>query len=340
MSLLVRGNRGRGQGVRRRPARVVLVACLCSSLLAGCRGGGPGDRPSVDPAVTIRVGAWLQAEPQLLSATLAALLRADGLVAEVVEFADARDARRALELEDVDVLPGYTGAAWLEVLERPDPPGNPATSFARVREADERRGLTWLRPRFEEGGADTPPANATFAFFVVGPPARDASLQTLSQLATRLAEDPGARLCMDDEFVRRRDGREALFRAYGISAQRQDVAASPEDAVLAVREGECLAGLATTTDGSAWAAGLRPLADDLVVFPAFVLAPVVDQDALEVAGVARALAPFTAQLTSRLLARHNAAVLAGIPVDRAAEDLAEVLRRRAGRLESPRPDAG
>ncbi len=313
--------------------RLLSLALLCALALGAC---DLGKDQVIEPAIdAVRVGAWPQAEPRLLSETLAALLRADGLTAVVVEFADAADARRALELEDVDVLPGYTGATWLEVLERADPPGSPATSFARVREFDERRGIVWLNPRFEEGTADTPPANATFAFFVSGPPAVDASLQTVSGLATRLAEDPTARLCMDDEFVRRQDGRQALFRAYGISTQRQDVAASPEEAVRAVKAGECLAGLATATDGAAWVAGLRPLRDDLLVFPAFVVAPALTAPADEREGVAGALAPFTAQLTSELLARHNAAVLAGVTLERAGADLADVLRTRAGRDEVP-----
>ncbi len=315
-----------------RPATIarrrVVAMLLFPALLLGACEQGVAPEPAQAP---VRVGAWPQAEPRLLSEALAALLRLDGLPAEVVEFADAADARRALELEDVDVLPGYTGAAWLEVLERADPPGNPATSFARVREFDERRGIHWLRPRFEEGTSDTPPANATFAFFVAGPPAVDAGLQTISQLATRLAEDPTARLCMDDEFVRRQDGRLALFRAYGISTQRQDIAASPSEAIAAVGAGECLAGLATATDGEAWVTGLRPLQDDLVVFPAFVVAPALTTPASDRDGLASALSPFAAQLSNELLARQNAAVLAGATIERSGADLAEVLRERAGR---------
>ena len=75
----------------------------------------------------------------------------------MVELADASDARRALELGDVDVVPAYTGEAWLEVLNRADPPSDQATSLARVAEADEAIGLAWLRPPIAGDGLDAPP---------------------------------------------------------------------------------------------------------------------------------------------------------------------------------------
>jgi hypothetical protein len=117
---------------------------------------------------------------------MAALLGFADLPAEVVTFSDPRDARQALELGDVDLQPGYTGEAWLEVLGRPDPPGDPRESYLAVRDHDIDEDIVWLRPSFGDG-LDEPPANATFAFVVQGPPSVDADLRTLSQLAARLA---------------------------------------------------------------------------------------------------------------------------------------------------------
>lgn len=297
-------------------------------LAAGCGSTASGD------AQPVLVGAWPSLEPRLLSETIVALLAAESIDATIREFGDAAAARQALELGEVELLPGYTGAAWLEVLGRSDPPGDVGTSFARVREFDERAGLLWLRPTFEDGWADSPPADATFSFFVLGPPALDARLTTMSQLASRLSEDPTARLCIDEDFSRRPDGREAVYRAYGISVDRSDFAAAPEAAVAAVRDRGCLAGLATTTDGSAWLAGLTPLIDDLSVFPAFGVAIVARQSVLQGSGLPAALGPFSSQLTSDLLARHNGAVLRGgstpAALVEAGQALAATLRARAG----------
>ncbi|MFT5222670.1 MAG: osmoprotectant transport system substrate-binding protein [Glaciecola sp.] len=312
----------------RAPCRAFALLVVLSLLLVSCDSGGAQEPGAPAP---LRVGAWPSVEPALLAETIAGLLRAEGIAADVREFSDATSARQALELGDVDLLPGYTGAAWLEVLERSDPPGDMRTSFARVREFDEREGLIWLRPRFESGLLDSPPANATFAFFVQGPPSRDAALRTMSQLASRLAQDPEARLCMDEDFSQREDGRNAVYRAYGISLDRQDLAAAPAEAALAVRGGECLAALATITDGTSWSLGLIPLADDLSIFPAFVIAVVIDQTTLAQSGVAAALGPFSSQLTAQLLAAANARILAAASVADVGEELAQALRSRAGR---------
>ena len=167
------------------------VATVLTVLLLGvaCTPDPSEPVPSSPAEPAIRVGAGPQAELQLLAAVVVALLAGADVPAEVVVLADAADARRALELGDVDVLPSYTGEAWLEVLGRADPPSDQATSLARVAEFDEREGLLWLRPRIAGSGSVTePPADATFAF-VVSPaavPAGEDPPGTLSQLAVLL----------------------------------------------------------------------------------------------------------------------------------------------------------
>lgn len=302
------------------PGRV--LAAVLSCVLAGCLPfGGPDEVASSDEP-PVQVGTGPQPESQLLAAVMVALLTEAGVDAEVVGRADAADARRALELGDVDVLPGYTGETWLEVLNRADPPSDQATSLARVAEADESRGLVWLRPPIQ-GGVTAPPADATFAF-VVADDGPHGDVTTLSQLATRLGQLEDPLLCVDPDFAERPDGLPVVLDAYSIAVEPDEVlAAAPADAVRGVAAGDCDTGLTSATDGTAWAAGQRPLVDDLGVFPAFVVAPVVDEDDLE--RVEAALRPLTQQLTTAMLGSWNARVVQGEVPAMVAEDAAAML---------------
>jgi osmoprotectant transport system substrate-binding protein len=318
---------------------VAFAALLVGLLLAGC--ALVGSRVDADPAATdpVRVAGGPDAEASLLAHVLVAMLELDGLDAEVVPFALARDGRQALELGEVDLRPAYTGEAWLETLGRADPPGDPRESFAAVRAHDNEQGLLWLRPRFGDGLGE-PPANATFAFVVAGPPSVDADLRTMSQLAARLSEQPDARVCVDRDFGTRPDGLPAVLAAYSVRSDREFLAADPEEAVAGVVAGDCLAGLTTATDGAAWAAGLVPLVDDLRVFPAFVPLPQLRQAAIrEEPAIRTAVAPMASQLTTELLGTWNARAFVGEAPEQIAADAAATLHERAGRRPVPDADA-
>jgi osmoprotectant transport system substrate-binding protein len=285
-----------------------------------------GEETTSEPPIRVAVSA--DAEGTFLGHLLSATLVAAEIETELVAFADARDGRQALELGDVDVRAGYTGETWLETLGRADPPGDPEASFGPVRAQDARRGVTWLEPRFS-GSPDGPPANATFAFAVAGPPGIDADLRTISQLAARLEEQPEASVCVDPEFGEREDGLRAVLDAYRVRSDRRFLATAPDEAVRAVATGGCIAGLTTATDGASWAAGLQPLEDDLEVFPAFVVAPQVRESVLgSRPEVAVALAPL-AELTSPALAAWSGQVLGGASVEQVAAEAALELRDRA-----------
>ena len=271
----------------------------------------------------VRIGTGEEAESRLLARVMAELLGGADVPAEVVELADASDARRALELGDVDVVPAYTGEAWLEVLNRADPPSDQATSLARVAEADEAIGLVWLRPPIAGEGLTAPPADATFAF-VVDDDGPHADVTTMSQLATRLGQLTAPVLCVDPAFAEREDGLPVVLDAYSIAPDSVErLGTTPAEAVLGVAAGDCDAGLTSATDGTAWAFGQRPLVDDLGVFPAFVVAPVVDAD--DVDRVEAALRPLTQGLTTARLGRWNARVVQGEPLEVVATDAAAAL---------------
>lgn len=299
--------------------------------LGGCTGGEVATEV-VDPDA-VRIASAADGEGALLATIVVELLEGADIPATARIYPDARDGQQALELGAVDVRPGYTGEAWLETLGRADPPGDPRVSFGPVRAAGAREGITWLEPGFGELGEGRP-ANATFAFVVPGDVADATDLRTVSQLAARLEEEPDARVCVDREFGTREDGLRAVLDAYGVRPDRPFSAATPEEAVTAVAAGDCLAGLTTATDGAAWAAGLRPLVDDLTVFPAFAVAVQIRTDVLrDQPQLALALSPMARALTTGRLARWNGAVLTGTPVEDVAAAAAAELRTAAAELD-------
>ncbi len=334
--------------------RTSVVVAALALLLGACA------REEVPAAPELRVAATPDAESLLLSEVAVVLLGVAGITADTVVLADSRSTRRAIEVGDVDLVVAYSGEEWLTRLGRADPPADPLEAFPVLAESDLGRGLTWLIPAGGPGedpggtggaggsggpagpggpGAEGPPANATFAFFVAGPPSIDADLRSISQLSLRLSERPELSLCVDAEFGRRADGLSALLSTYSVRRDRPFLAAGPEEGVGRVRAGDCVAGLSHATDGRAWAAGMLPLVDDLRFFPAFVPAPVVRTGTLLAdVRVGPALAPM-GELTTALLGRANGAVTAGAGIEQTAEELAgrllERLDARRGDLDGP-----
>lgn len=275
----------------------LLVAVLCLALSACGLLGEERD------AVVLGVGST--AEQRMLAAlTLVALDRA-GIPAEArPDLGGTVGLRREGVRGRIDLWWDYTGAAWALGMGEQAPPADPQESWERVRRADEDRDLVWLGPTA---------ANATLALFVRAAdlPA-EGSPRGMSWLAAVLSSGE-ERLCADADFVRRRGGLDALSEAYAVDLERLRVSAADEaTAITRVADGSCFAGLITATSGEARAAGLAPVDDELGVFPAFVVAPVVREEVRRRhPGVADALAPLTAALDTRTLGELNREVAAG-----------------------------
>jgi osmoprotectant transport system substrate-binding protein len=279
-------------------ARLAIAALAV--VLVGCTGPvQPGARPLI-------VGMGDSNEQRLLAAlTVEALEQADLPVEVRPGLGDTVGLRREALRGNIDLLWDYTGAAWALGLLQHAPPADPHESYERVRSADERNDLVWLEPTA---------ANATLALFVRAddlPPADEP--RAMSWLAGVLSSEEHTPLCADRDFIARPGGLDALGEAYDIARERLVVRpASESQAIAAVAEGECFAGLATATSGAARLAGLVPVSDDLGVFPAFVLAPVARADTLDHAPAVReALAPLIAILDTPTLATLNAEVEGG-----------------------------
>ena len=282
---------------------------LALAVTACDRRGGPGEQRVV-------VGVGSTTEQRVLAALAVQALDAAGLVPEVqTDLGGTVGLRREAIGGGIDVFWDYTGAAWALGMGQQVPPSDPEESYERVRRADEDNGLTWLEPTA---------VNATLALFVRRDelPPEDRP-RGLAWLAGVLSSGEGT-LCADPEFITRAGGLESLAGAYAIDVERLTEAAVPAteaEAIRAASSGRCFAALATVTSGDARLAGLVPVADDLMVFPAFVVAPVARTDRVAaVPGITDALRRVSDRLDTEQLAAMNAAAERGGDPGEIAED--------------------
>jgi osmoprotectant transport system substrate-binding protein len=283
--------------------RISLAALAAVALLAGCAQQVPVQ------GRTITLGVGSTEEQRVLAAlTIAALDRAGIAVEPRTELGGTRRLRQEARRGTIDLYWDYTGAAWALGLGQQGPPADPRESYERVRDSDAGQGLLWLDPT---------QANATLALFVRA--ANRPADGTLTALARELSAG-GKRLCADPDFIDRPAGYEALADEYAIRQLIPLRRANEHEAIAAVADGTCLAGLATATAGEAVRAGLVPVTDDQQVFPAFIVAPVARADVLKrLPEIAGALRPITGALTTASLAQLNAQLIGGADPQALAE---------------------
>ena len=298
---------------RWRPTAAGLLAAVAVTVLAACGGVDEED------AETVVVGVGSTVEQQVLAALTVVALEHAGFVAELrPELGDTRDLRRQARLGSIDLYWDYTGAAWALGLGQEHPPSEPLESYEAVREEDLRNDLVWLEPT---------EANATLTFFVRAEDLPADPPNGMHWLAGTVSTEAET-LCVDDDFRRRPAGLPQLATEYyQMSLDRVRVVSADEnEAIARVAAGQCFAGLATATAGAAYEAGLVPVADELGVFPAFVVTPVVRAEVLEQApAIADALRPVTERLDTAALGQLNAEVVDADQEELARRFLADVL---------------
>ncbi|HZP42291.1 MAG TPA: glycine betaine ABC transporter substrate-binding protein [Candidatus Binatia bacterium] len=232
------------------------AAALVLVLLAAC--GGAGDR--------VRVGGKNFTEQRILGELVAQTLEAAGLPVERrLDLGGTFVCDAALRAGQIDVYVEYTGTALAAVLK--EPPGDPATVWARVAAAYARDGLVWTRRL----GFDN-----TFALVVRDEPGT-AGITTISA-AVPVAR--GWRAGFGYEFQQRADGYPALAATYGLAFETiRTMDLGLLYRALVDRQVDVVAGNAT--DAQIESLRLRALADDRHAFPPYEAAPVVRQAALD-----------------------------------------------------------
>jgi osmoprotectant transport system substrate-binding protein len=272
--------------------RTLVVAVVLLGLLGWQCGGGGG---SGDGGKAITVGSKLDTEAQILGQLLAVQLEAKGYsVRTKIPLGGTNIIRKALTSKRIDAYWEFTGSG-LNLLGQ-DPIGDPQAAYAKVKELDAAKGVTWL-----------PAArlNDTYALAVKdhGP----ITARTLSELGAELRSQPG-RLCVDSEGGFRKDVLPLLQSAYGISF--------PDTTQLgyslippAVAEGRCTVGIVYSTAALILKNGLRVLDDDKQAFGAYTPAPTVLTSRLSRwPGLVDDLAGLTAALDTPTITMLNAQV--------------------------------
>ncbi|HVW32056.1 MAG TPA: glycine betaine ABC transporter substrate-binding protein [Acidimicrobiia bacterium] len=279
--------------MRRRTAALVgLVAVLGWR----CGATGEGGRAGSTGRGTIVIGSKLDTEAQLLARLMAVQLKGQGYpVRTKIPLGGTGIVRKALTSKKIDVYWEFTGTGLNLVGQKPI--GDPEAAYARVKELDAARGVTWL-----------PAArlNDTYALAV-----RDGGpvgARSLSEFGAELRTEPAGRLCVDPEGGFRDDVLPRLRTAYGIVFQ--NTTQLDHDLVpAAVAAGRCVAGVVYSTTALIVKNGLRVLADDRRAFGAYTPAPTVLTRRLpRWPHLADDLAGLTAALDTPTITRLNARV--------------------------------
>src|SRR4051812_22856546 len=166
------------------------------------RGGGSG---AAGGRGVIVVGSKLDTETQILGRLMAAQLEAKGYtVRTTIPLGGTDIIRKALTSKKIDVYWEFTGSGLNLLGQRPI--GDPQAAYAKVKDLDAAKGVTWL-----------PAArlNDTYALAVKG--GGPISVRSLSELPAMLRSQPGAKLCVDPEGGFREDVLPLLQSVYGVT---------------------------------------------------------------------------------------------------------------------------
>lgn len=269
-----------------------LLALLTAITVVACTGGGSTPGSS---STTIRVGSKDFTEQFIIGEMYALVLEKAGLTVErKLNLGGTPVAQAALESNEIDLYPEYTGTGLLTVLKLP------ATSdqkevFDKVSAGyKEQFNLVWLDPA---------PMNNTQALAMTQEGSEKFGVKTISDMAAKASE-----LVMigPPEFQEREDGLPGIKAVYGNFELKDYKAVDPGLRYKGLVDGEADVSVAFGTDGEVSAFNLVLLEDDKKLFPPYQIAPVVRQEALDAnPQIAEALNALAPKLTDATMQRLN-----------------------------------
>ncbi len=254
-----------------KPARslaLALILTLALPLLAACgndngSGGGSNNAP-------IRVASKDFTEQFILGEMYALMLEDAGFKVErKLNLGGTPVAQQALEANQIDLYPEYTGTGLLTVLKLPTESDRQKVFDTVSREYKSRYNLAWLDPA---------PMNNTQGLAMKKEDSDRLGIKTLSDLAAKAEQ---VRLVAAPEFAEREDALPGLKRVYGGFNLKQFIPVASGLRYKTLLEGGAEVSTAYGTDAQIAANNLVLLQDDKNLWPPYQVAPVVRQQALD-----------------------------------------------------------
>ncbi len=306
---------------------LALLMALLLPLIAACG----SDEPTATPASasspdtsgstqsgggTVRVGTKNFTEQFILGEMYKLMLEDAGLTVELKDNLNGTPvAQAALENNEIDLYPEYTGTGLLTVLQMTDfaNKSDAKAVFEAVKQGyKEKYNLVWLDPA---------PMNNTQALAMTKEGSEKFGVVTISDMAAKADQ---LRMIGPPEFQEREDGLPGIQAAYGNFQLKEYIPVDPGLKYKGLTEGQADVAVAFGTDGEIAKFNLVVLKDDKGLFPIYQVAPVVRQDALDKnPAIAEALNKLSPKLTDEVMQRLNYEVSGNgrEPVDVAREFL-------------------
>lgn len=262
---------------------VIFVAVSCA----------PTGNTSSQPL--IRVASKDFTEQFILGEMYAQLLEANGFrVERKLNLGGTPIAQKALESNEIDLYPEYTGTGLLTVLKLPVNT-DPVAVYNTVKsEYAARYNLVWLDPA---------PMNNTQAVAMKRSKAQELGIETISDL---VAQASNLIMVGPPEFQEREDGLPGMRQVYGEFNFKEYKSVDPGLRYQAINQGQADVTVAFGTDGEIAAFDLIVLQDDKGLWPPYQVAPVIRKEVLDanpnIAEILNSLAPL---LTDEVMQQLN-----------------------------------
>ncbi|MFP4301207.1 MAG: glycine betaine ABC transporter substrate-binding protein [Alkalispirochaetaceae bacterium] len=276
----------------RRGRILVTVAIVALSFLLISAGGGEGS--------SVTVGAKNFTEQYVMGNMISLLLEDAGIPTNQQFGMSSQAVRNALETQQVDIYADYTGTGWLVYLGHDEAINDPAELWEELKAEDESENdIIWF---------ERTPVDNTYALAVKSSFAEENDLETLSDLADLVDDDPEElTFGIGFEFFERPDGFPALTEAYGLDVPEGKVRTMELGLTYdAIDQGDIDVAMVFATDGKLQEFDLVVLDDNESFFTPYNLAICATEELLnEVDGIQEALDPLSDVLTADVMIELN-----------------------------------
>ena len=252
-------------------------------------------------AAEVKVGGKNFTEQLLVAEMTHQLLESKGFDSSKLDGMGTNVLRSAMENGQIDIYWEYTGTSLVIFNKIKDPMDSDA-SYAKVKELDAKKGITWLNPS---------KANNTWAFAMRAE--GHENINSLSDLARSYNDGVKPRMSFGAEFSKRADGLRGLEKTYQFKVGRANYTLMDSGLIYnALKEGHVDVGQVFATDGRISAFNFRVLKDDAGFFPDYALVPTIRTETLNKhPELGDALNSISAQLDDKTLQELNAKVDVG-----------------------------